>query len=276
VLVGLWLISGGVAAGFFGSLLGLGGGTLIVPLLTLVFNLPLLTAVGVSLICVIVTSGASAGVFLERHVANLRLGMTLEMFTAAGALVGGSIAFLLPEKALEIFFAILLTYTSITMFRRGRAAGGPEEETVVDEDADEPPGDQFFDASLSGTDYRVKRIPAGAAGSVGAGVVSALLGIGGGIVKVPVMHLVMGVPLRVSTATSNLMMGITASAGAIIYLSRGLIDPYVTSPTALGVFVGASIGSRVAHRIDVRVLRGLFVAILLYTAFQMLLRAVSP
>jgi uncharacterized protein len=276
VLVGLWLISGGVAAGFFGSLLGLGGGTLIVPLLTLVFNLPLLTAVGVSLICVIVTSGASAGVFLERHVANLRLGMTLEMFTAAGALVGGSIAFLLPEKALEIFFAILLTYTSITMFRRGRAAGGPEEETVVDEDADEPAGDQFFDASLSGTDYRVKRIPAGAAGSVGAGVVSALLGIGGGIVKVPVMHLVMGVPLRVSTATSNLMMGITASAGAIIYLSRGLIDPYVTSPTALGVFVGASIGSRVAHRIDVRVLRGLFVAILLYTAFQMLLRAVSP
>jgi uncharacterized membrane protein YfcA len=276
VLVGFWLISGGVAAGFFGSLLGLGGGTLIVPLLTLVFNLPLLTAVGVSLICVIVTSGASAGVFLERHVANLRLGMTLEMFTAIGALVGGSIAFLLPEKALEIFFAILLTYTSITMFRRGRAAGGPEEETVVDEEADEPAGDQFFDASLSGTDYRVKRIPAGAAGSVGAGVVSALLGIGGGIVKVPVMHLVMGVPLRVSTATSNLMMGITASAGAIIYLSRGLIDPFVASPTALGVFVGASIGSRVAHRIDVRVLRGLFVAILLYTAFQMLLRAVSP
>jgi uncharacterized protein len=274
VLVGLWLISGGVAAGFFGSLLGLGGGTLIVPLLTLVFDLPLLTAVGVSLVCVIVTSGASAGVFLERHVANLRLGMTLELFTAIGALVGGSIAFLLPEKALEILFAVLLTYTSITMFRRGRAAGGPEEETVVDEDdEDDPADDQFFDTSLSGAGYRVKRVPAGAAGSVGAGVVSALLGIGGGIVKVPVMHLVMGVPLRVATATSNLMMGITASAGAIIYLSRGLIDPFVASPTALGVFVGASIGSRVAHRIDVRILRGLFVAILLYTAFQMLLRA---
>ena len=277
MLVGLWLISGGVAAGFFGSLLGLGGGTLIVPLLTLVFNLPLLTAVGVSLVCVIVTSGASAGVFLERHVANLRLGMTLELFTAIGALVGGSIAFLLPEKALEILFAVLLTYTSITMFRRGRAAGGPEEETVVDEDdpTEEPAEDQFFDANLSGPNYKVKRVPAGATGSVGAGVVSALLGIGGGIVKVPVMHLVLGVPLRVATATSNLMMGITAAAGAIIYLSRGLIDPFVTSPTALGVFVGASIGSRVAHRIDVRVLRGLFVAILLYTAFQMLLRAFS-
>jgi len=273
VLVGLWLIAGGTAAGFFGSLLGLGGGTLIVPLLTLVFDLPLLTAVGVSLVCVVVTSGASAGVFLERHVANLRLGMTLELFTATGALVGGLVAFLLPEQALEILFSGLLIYTSITMARRGRAAGdthgGPEEETLVAEPGD----DQFFDANLSGPTYRVRNIPFGAAGSVGAGVVSALLGIGGGIVKVPVMNIVMGVPLRVATATSNLMMGITASAGAIIYLSRGLIDPYVTSPTALGVFVGASIGSRVAHRIDVRILRGLFIVILLYTAFQMLLRA---
>jgi uncharacterized membrane protein YfcA len=155
------------------------------------------------------------------------------------------------------------------MFRRGRHVPGPEEETLVDEPGD----DQFFDVNLSGPTYRVRRIPFGAAGSVGAGVSSALLGIGGGLIKVPVMHIVMGVPLRVATATSNLMMGITASAGAIIYLSRGLIDPYIASPTALGVFVGASIGSRVAHRIDLRILRGLFVAILLYTAFQMLLRA---
>jgi uncharacterized membrane protein YfcA len=271
VLVGLWLIGGGAAAGFFGSLLGLGGGTLIVPLLTLVFDLPLLTAVGVSLVCVIVTSGASAGVFLERHVANLRLGMTLELFTALGALAGGLIAFLLPERVLEGLFALLLIYTSLTMARRGRVVARPEEETLLDE----PDDDQFFDASLSGPTYRVRRIPAGAAGSVGAGVISALLGIGGGLVKVPVMHLVMGVPLRVATATSNLMMGITASAGAIIYLQRGLIDPYVTSPTALGVFVGASLGSRVAHRIDVRILRGLFIAILLYTASQMLLRALT-
>ena len=146
------------------------------------------------------------------------------------------------------------------MVRRGRVAGGPEEETVVDE---EPGDDQFFDATLSGPTYRVRRSH-GAAGSVGAGVTSALLGIGGGLVKVPVMHIVMGVPLRVATATSNLMMGITASAGAIIYLSRGLIDPYIASPTALGVFVGASLGSRVAHRIDLRILRGLFVAILLH------------
>jgi uncharacterized membrane protein YfcA len=273
VLVGLWLIAGGVGAGFFGSLLGLGGGTLIVPLLTLVFNLPLLTAVGVSLVCVIVTSGASAGVFLERHVANLRLGMTLELFTATGALFGGLVAFLLPERALEGLFSVLLIYTSVTMARRGRVAGGPEEETVVEDDAEDDA--TFFDANLDGPTYRVRRIPAGAAGSIGAGVVSALLGIGGGLVKVPVMHIVMGVPLRVATATSNLMMGITASAGAFIYLQRGIIDPFVASPTALGVFVGASLGSRVVHRIDLRILRGLFIAILLYTALQMLLRALS-
>ena len=271
MLTGLGLILGGVAAGFFGSLLGLGGGTLIVPLLTLWFGLPLLTAVGVSLVCVIVTSGASAGVYLERHVANLRLGMTLELFTATGALVGGLVAFVLPEQALEILFAGLLIYTSLTMLRRGVVVVPPEQ--PLNEDGQPP--DPSFAQTLSGPTYHVRRLPLGAAGSVGAGVMAALLGIGGGLVKVPVMHIVMGVPLRVATATSNLMMGITASAGAIIYLSRGLIDPYVASPTALGVFVGASLGSRIAHRIDLRILRGLFVAILLYTALQMLLRAFS-
>jgi uncharacterized membrane protein YfcA len=115
----------------------------------------------------------------------------------------------------------------------------------------------------------------GIVGATGAGVASALLGIGGGIVKVPLMHLAMGVPLRVATATSNLMIGITAAASAVIYLLRGEIDPYVAGPTAIGVFLGATIGSRVAHRIDLRYLRLLFVVVLVYTGIQMLLRAVS-
>ena len=128
---------------------------------------------------------------------------------------------------------------------------------------------------LSGPGYRIERLGAGVVGSVAAGIVSALLGIGGGLVKVPVMHLIMGVPLRVATATSNLMIGVTASASAIIYLARGGIDPYVAGPTAIGVFVGASIGSRTAHRIDLRVLRLLFAAVLLYTAWQMVGKAIS-
>jgi uncharacterized membrane protein YfcA len=118
-------------------------------------------------------------------------------------------------------------------------------------------------------------MPLGLVGATGAGVVSALLGVGGGIIKVPLMHLGMGVPLRVSTATSNLMVGITGAGGAVIYLIHGEIDPYVAGPTVIGVFLGASLGSRVAHRIDLRVLRWLFVAVLLYTAIQMLLRVVA-
>ncbi len=285
---GILLLGGGVLAGLFGSLLGLGGGILIVPILTLGFGLPLIQAVGVSLVAVIVTSGAASGVYLERRVANLRLGMTLELFTAMGALVGGLVAFLVPERMLQLVFAGLLTWVAVTMLRRkDPTASVPESEpataAAVTPDpspaavAGTSPADQraaFLDR-LSGRDYRVGRLGLGALGSVGAGVISALLGIGGGLIKVPVMHVVMGVPLRIATATSNLMIGITASASAIIYLLRGGIDPYVAAPTAIGVFVGASIGSRVAHRIDLRILRGLFVAILLYTAWQMLQRAIA-
>jgi uncharacterized protein len=281
---GLLMIGAGLGAGLFGSLLGLGGGTLIVPILTLGFGLPLIKAVGVSLVCVIVTSGAASGVYLERRVANLRLGMTLELFTAVGALIGGLVAFLLPERLLEILFGALLIYVAVTMARRREPAQGAGDDAAPADPDDglepetpaadaEPVAEGSLAGRLSGPGYRVHRIGFGAVGSVGAGVVSALLGIGGGIVKVPVMHVVMGVPLRVATATSNLMMGITASAGAVIYLLRGGIDPYVAGPTAIGVFIGASIGSRAAHRIDLRILRGLFVAILLYTAWQMLQRA---
>jgi uncharacterized membrane protein YfcA len=255
--VALLMIAGGAAAGLFGSLLGLGGGVLIVPLLTLVFGLELREAVGVSLVSVIMTSSVAAGVYLERHVADLRLGMRLELFTALGALVGGSIAFLIEERLLALLFAGLLAYVAVSMLRARTAEAG----------AVAASGD-----ALAGG---VRNMPLGLVGATGAGVVSALLGVGGGIIKVPLMHLGMGVPLRVSTATSNLMVGITGAGGAVIYLIHGEIDPYVAGPTVIGVFLGASLGSRVAHRIDLRVLRWLFVAVLLYTAIQMLLRVIG-
>jgi hypothetical protein len=273
VVDGLLMIAGGAAAGVFGSLLGLGGGILIVPLLTLVFGLDLRQAVGVSLVAVIVTSGASAGVYLQRHVANLRLGMTLELFTAVGALIGGLVAFLLSDRVLAGLFAALLVYVAATIVRHGTAdeAAPPAEADAANTESEEP----RFSASLGGPGYAVSNVGLGAAGSVGAGIVSALLGIGGGLVKVPVMHVIMGVPLRVATATSNLMIGVTASASAVIYLLRGEIDPFVAGPIAIGAFVGASAGSRVAHRIDLRLLRILFVVVLLYTAVQMVRRAVG-
>jgi len=293
VTVALLMAAGGIAAGAFGSLLGLGGGILIVPLLTLGFGLPLREAVGVSLVSVIVTSSAAAGVYLERHVANLRLGMSLEVFTAIGALAGGLVAFILPERVVAGLFALLLAYTTATMTRRALArpeAPAPVTATpapVADAPVDAATGavaaespadpaqatDGGFVDSLSGPGYAVRRYPFGVLGSLFAGLVSAILGVGGGIVKVPLMNLGMGVPLRVATATSNLMIGITASASAIVYLVRGGIDPYVAGPTALGVFVGAAVGSRVSHRIDVRILRVLFIVVLAYTAWQMALKA---
>ena len=319
--VGLIMIAGGIAAGIFGSLLGLGGGVLIVPLLTFGFDLPIREAVAVSLVCVIVTSSASAGVYLQRQVANLRLGMTLELFTALGALAGGLIAFSLSDRLLAALFAVAARLrrdhdaptarategqgrgrgrgrtadAAGRAARRGlrgvggrgaadglgrgrrsrgpRAAGGRRPGATPAATPVAPPS--LIDR-LSQPDYRIRNLGRGVIGSVGAGVISALLGVGGGIIKVPLMNLLMGVPLRVATATSNLMIGVTASASAIVYLLRGGIDPLVAGPTAVGVFVGASIGSRIAHRVDVRVLRMLFVVVLLYTAFQMLMRALGP
>ena len=271
------MLLGGVGAGMFGSLLGLGGGILIVPLLTFGFGLPLREAAGVSLVSVIITSSASAAVYLERHTANLRLGMTLELFTAFGAIIGGILAFSLDERSLAGLFAALLLYVAVSMLRRKETPAvvpAPPDPGLTGVSADPLTAATAIER-LSGPGYRIERLGAGVVGSVAAGIVSALLGIGGGLVKVPVMHLIMGVPLRVATATSNLMIGVTASASAIIYLARGGIDPYVAGPTAIGVFVGASIGSRTAHRIDVRVLRLLFAAVLLYTAWQMLGKALS-
>ena len=274
MVVGLLMIVGGIAAGVFGSLLGLGGGVLIVPLLTLGFGLPLREAVGVILVCVIVTSSASAGVYLQRHVANLRLGMTLELFTAIGALVGGLDR--VPAVDERSWPACSRSCSS-TPRSRWPAARPRRPSRRRPPPTPRPTADRGrrWPTDRRSRARRRRRAALGAgraayrrSGSLGAGSSaacsrassSALLGIGGGLVKVPLMHLVMGVPLRVATATSNLMIGITASASAIMYLLRGGIDPYVAGPTAVGVFIGASLGSRTrATAIDVRGLRVLFV-----------------
>jgi uncharacterized membrane protein YfcA len=274
MIVGLLMLGGGAAAGVFGSLLGLGGGVLIVPLLTFGFGLPLREAIGVSLVCVIMTSSAAAGVYLERHVANLRLGITLELFTAFGALVGGSVAFLLDERLISLLFAVLLAYVALTMARARPAAPAKSSGSDAASGGPRSARSTFLDR-LSGDDYRVRNLGRGTLGATGAGVASAVLGIGGGIIKVPLMHLAMGVPLRVATATSNLMIGITAAAGTLIYIIHGGVDPYVAGPTAIGVFLGATAGSRLSHRVDLGLLRLLFVVVLLYTAIRMLLRVVS-
>ena len=293
MIAGLVLLVGGAAAGVFGSLLGLGGGILIVPLLNLGFGLPLRQAVAVSLVSVIVTSSASAAVYLQRHVANLRLGMTLELFSASGAFVGGLVAFLINEQLLAALFAALMIWVAFSMARRkdppkvavpvpavtpgAPAAPAPVSapDGILADEAPDPAADGSLAAAISGPGYKVHRIPMGMAGSAFAGINSALLGVGGGIIKVPVMNLIMGVPLRTSTATSNMMMGITAVASAVIYLLRDELDPFVAGPLVLGVFAGATLGSRIAHRVDVRLLRWLFIVVLVYTAYQMIRKALA-
>ena len=233
--------------------------------------------------------------YLRRHVANLRLGMVLELFTAMGALAGGLLAFALDEQVLAGLFAVVLTWVAISMIRQGRSAPAtatapgagratddeePSDPDLARASADPPAAEPAiapatFTDTLAGDGYHVHRLRFGMFASIGAGIVSALLGVGGGIVKVPVMNVAMGVPLKVATATSNMMIGITATSSAVIYLLHGEIDPYIAGPTALGVFVGASIGSRVAGRIDVRILRWLFVLVVLYTAFEMARRALG-
>ncbi len=274
--VTLLLAAGGLGAGVFGALLGLGGGILVVPLLTLAFGLPFREAVAVSLLAVITTSSASAAVYLERGVANLRLGMTLELLTAAGALAGGLLAFILDERLLAGIFAVMLVYVAVSMARR-RGPGIDEQppDLVADPAADAPPPANGFAATLGGPGYAIRRLPLGLALSAFTGVQSALLGVGGGIVKVPAMHLAMGVPLRVATATSNLTIGVTASASAVLYLLRDALDPYVAGPVVVGVFVGATAAARIAHHVPLGVLRLLFVVVLVYVAVQMAGRALG-
>jgi uncharacterized protein len=279
--VTLVLAAGGFGAGAFGALLGLGGGVLVVPMLALGFGLPLREAVGVSLLSVIATSSASAATYLRRGWANLRLGLTLEILTVIGALVGGLIAFALDERLIAAAFSLMLLYVAMTMARQRQPAPPPApDEAVVEPEAGPPDNDvdtaSGLAASLSHPDYEVRNLPAGLALSGLAGMVSALLGVGGGIIKVPTMHLAMGLPLRAATATSNLTIGVTASASATLYILRDSIDPLVAAPVLLGTFLGATAASRLAPRVPVVVLRWIFVVVLLYVAFRMIVRALDP
>jgi uncharacterized membrane protein YfcA len=261
----LLLILSGLVAGTFGAMLGLGGGILIVPILTLGFGLPLTAAVGTSLVCVIATSTGAAAVNVRAGRADVRLGITLGAATVVGAVTGGVLAGILPDRALAGLFAALLGYTAFSMLRNLRGAGA---ERHADPEADPTVPD-----GPGAPAYRTHRLPLAWAGSFVAGNVSGLLGVGGGIVSVPIIRLVMAAPMRVAVATSNFMIGITAAAGAAAYLFRGEIDPRQAAPMVIGVTVGAALGAGIAARIRPAWLTGLFVLVVGYVAVRMALRA---
>jgi uncharacterized membrane protein YfcA len=260
----LFMIMGGMIAGLWGSVLGLGGGVLIIPMLNLFFGVPMREAIGASLVCVIATSSGAASLYVKKHLSNIRLGMTLELATTLGAITGGILAGVMNPKILSILFSVLLIYTAGTMFRK-RDESGSSKTTAssnISEDSASP-------------DYKIIRLPLGMGASFFAGNVSGLLGVGGGIIKVPVMYLYMGVPLKIAVATSNFMIGVTATASAFIYFFRGDVNPLVAGPTMLGVFLGATFGSHIFPKVKANLLKKILALVLFYVAFEMLFKGLG-
>jgi len=249
-------------------MLGIGGGVLIIPLLTGIFGLPIKTAIGASIVSVIATSSAAGAVYLGKGFTHSRLAMVLEIATTLGALAGGITAVLLSPNILAGLFGVVLLYVVYSM--RGMAAA--ETRTM-------PTGllDTSYADPLSGKTvaYGIRHLPLGLGASFLAGNVSGLLGVGGGIIKVPIMTLVMGIPLRAAIGTSNFMIGITAATSAVIYYQHGYVDPSIAIPTALGVLIGAQAGTRIGSRVQSGRLKLLFQGLLLIFAVQMLYKAFS-
>lgn len=254
-MIFLALFLTGVAAGILGAVLGLGGGIFLVPALTLLFNLPVRTAVACSIVGVLATSAGTVAFAPRGRGADVELALRLEVATTAGALAGSLVAGVLSSGALSILFAVVAFfnagYTAYKARRRPTAA---------------------LPEALFTSDYRPHRWGIGLSASALAGMISGLLGIGGGIIKVPVMYSLMEVPLGVATATSNFMVGITAAVSALVYYLRGDIYPMLAIPIALGVFAGATAGVWLLTRLRVGWVRAALIGLLMIMGIQMLLR----
>ena len=275
------LAGAGFVAGLVGALLGLGGGIFLVPFLTdpALMNLPFQEASGITLVAVIATSTAGAGTYVRTRLANIRLAVLLAPATVAAALAASWLAQGLDRTILSTIFALLLVYAAVNMVRPSRARTAAETgDAPSDPPATDPwgLGGTYTDAALGRpVHYIVRRIRTGFAASLLGGTVSGLLGVGGGIIQVPVMNLLMGVPLKVATGTSNYLLGITAAASALIYYANGRINPVYAVPVALAVFAGARAGALLVQRLQSRVLRWIFAAVAVFVALRMLLEALG-
>lgn len=260
----------GTVAGTLGSMLGLGGGVFLVPFLVMVVGLPFSAAAAVSLAAVIATSSSVSASTAGRHVMNLRLGMVLEVATAAGGLSGGLLAQLVPARLLQGLFVLTLGGVAVQMLRRLDVRNEfPDDATALPGAL----GGRYHDDETGRTvAYRVRRLPVALSASFVAGVLSTLLGVGGGIIKVPVLNSWCGVPIRVAAATSAFMIGVTATAGAIIYYGQGIMIPALAAAAVIGVRIGSGVGIRLAGRWSARSLKLMLALILLAVSLSMLLR----
>lgn len=263
----LFIAACSLVAGLLGALTGLGGGVVIVPLLALGFHIDIRYAIGASLISVIATSSGSAAAYVREGFSNIRIGMFLEIATTLGAITGAWLATITPTKGIAIVFGCILLF-SAAMSNRKRAEPDPNE--PPDPLADKLRLNGDYPVAGKKQHYNVRRVPLGFGMMFGAGTLSGLLGIGSGAVKVLAMDEAMKIPFKVSTTTSNFMIGVTAAASAGIYLSRGYIDPGLVMPVALGVLAGSLIGARLLVRARTRWLRVLFAIVIAALGIEMI------
>jgi uncharacterized membrane protein YfcA len=258
-----------VVAGFIGSLIGLGGGIVIVPVLTLLYGIDIRYAIGASIVSVIATSSGAAAAYVRERLTNLRAAMLLELGTTSGAISGAFLAGILHSRRLFVIFGVVMGCSALAMLLRVTERG---QQTPPDHWADrlQLHGSYFDEAQSREVPYRVSHTKLGLFLMYFAGMISGLLGIGSGALKVAAMDLAMRFPIKVSTATSNFMIGVTAAASAGVYFARGDIDPVIAAPVAIGVVFGAMIGSKVLPRADNRLLRLVFIFVLLAISAQMI------
>jgi hypothetical protein len=261
------IFAGAFAAGFLGSLTGLGGGIVITPLLTAVFGVDIRYAIGASLVSVIATSSGAAAAYVKEGFSNIRIGMFLEVATTFGALAGAFLALRLSTPVIALVFGLVLLYSA---FASGRHKDETAALTGPDKLATALRMNGTYPTKNGPVSYNVTSVPAGFGLMFAAGILSGLLGIGSGVVKVLAMDRAMKLPFKVSTATSNFMIGVTAAASAGIYLRQGYIAPGIAMPVMLGVLLGASLGARHLFHADTKKLRIVFGAVLLLLALEML------
>lgn len=267
----LVLLLGAYAAGLLGSLTGLGGGVVVIPLLTLLFGVDFHYAIGAALVASIATSSGSASAYVREGITNVRLGMFLEIATTIGAVAGAAIALWMPTNVIAVIFGFVLIFTAVMTQRRKTDHGQVEGSRLA------------MRLKLFGTyptpqgirSYQLTHVAGGFSIMVVAGILSGLLGIGSGVLKVLAMDTAMKVPFKVSTTTSNFMIGVTAAASAVIYLQRGYIDPGIAFPVMVGVLMGAMTGARLLKKMNVSILRRIFAVAILLVAINMIYNGFS-
>jgi uncharacterized membrane protein YfcA len=262
------VFTGSVAAGCLGALTGLGGGVVIVPLLTLIFGVDLRYAIGASLISVIATSSGSAAAYVREGYSNVRIGLFLEIATSLGAIFGAALAAFVPTHGLAVLFGVVLLYSAFASKEHKERSTQPEHRTKSWGERLRLNG--TYPAGPNWIPYSVVRVPLGFAIMLIAGILSGLLGIGSGAVKVLAMDQAMRLPFKVSTTTSNFMIGVTAAASAGIYLKRGYVQPGLAMPVMLGVLIGSLLGARMLMRTSVARLRVIFRSVILVLAAEMI------